>query len=436
MYALPRNTQKRSRESTVEDQMKPTRGNPGPSSTASHLRKKGKKGEREHADIRNRSVARLAGVVEVDNKTDRTGLRLDSLGVVALVLLGVGIEKAEQTLADSGALRALVITDTHALDVQGGQLSNDARHIPAGVAVVLLVAHIELTPGGGILANVGGRDLTGSSGPTTLGVVVNGHILGLTLADVEGESLVGLPETVHLAIGAIGVPEDHGPLLVGATVETHDVLVLVGLALLDLDDVATPGATNVALVAPVLLARVGAVGARSKAFQGVIAAGGGFIPRATGGAAGGDGADGGLDTAGGRVGFDAGGRGLSRGGSRGFGGGGGGGSGGGGSSGRRGLSADLARPVVDPGLEDTIDGAAHDIADGATLHLDLKLGGLGSGGALHFEFDLGETLVFMATLVTVKTSDRRASGQRRHQEHGVLELHDEILQKERKDLKE
>jgi len=195
-------------------------------------------------------------VVKVDNETDGTGLLLDSKGLVALVVGGVGIEEAEETLTDVRALITGVVTDTHTLDVEVVELSNDAGNIIAGVSVVLGVAHVEFTPGGGVLSEVGGGDLTLSGSPATLRVVIDGDVLDSTLGERELQSGVGRPETIHLAVGAIGVPEEDVVGLIMSTLETDDVLVRAGISLVDENDVATPRNADIALVAPVLFTAV------------------------------------------------------------------------------------------------------------------------------------------------------------------------------------
>lgn len=208
-----------------------------------------------------REEQRLGSVVEVDNQADGAGRLLDGEGLVTLVGRGVGVEEAtKETAADVGAVISSVVTDTHTQNIEIVELSNDAGNIISRPSLVLLVAHVEFTPSGGILAEVGGGDLTLRGSPATLGVVIDGDVLDGALGQGKLQSSVGLPETVHLAVGAIGVPEENIERLVVGTFETNYVLVRAGISLVNQGDVATPGATDVALVGPVLLARVGALG--------------------------------------------------------------------------------------------------------------------------------------------------------------------------------
>jgi len=98
------------------------------------------------------------------------------------------------------------------------------------------------------------------------------------------------------------------------------------------------------------------------------------------------------------------------------GGGGGRGSRGGGGSGS-GLR-DLTEPVVDPGLEDTVDGGI----DHFTTLLDIGGGGLSGSGSSRSLLEV-QLRVSMAALMTVKASNGRPSGQGRCQNGSVLEVH-------------
>lgn len=312
--------------------------------------------------------------------------------VVALVILGVGIEQGGETLADGGAVLAKVVANTHTLDLEVVELGNDAGNIPAGEAVVLLAAHVELTPGGGVLAKVGGGDRAGSGSPATLRVVVNGNVLDLVGGKGEVKSLVGGPESGHLVVRAVGVPEDDVPGLGLGSLETQDVLVLAGGALLNLDNVATPRKTDIADVVPVEDTNLLGLGNTTETSTGVLTIGGGLGPGTTG-AGSGSRDNGGLNVGGrgselGNDGSNGGGGNLND-------------SGGGGRGSGR---SDLTRPLVDPGLENTVDGGSHDLTN-ALLKLRLSLG------------------VSMTALMTVKTGNGRASGQGRGQEKRVLDEH-------------
>lgn len=365
----------------------------------------------------NRSTkSHLRGPAEVDDETDGTGGLGNGLVVLALVGGGVGADGGTGTLGDGGTLLTLVVANLHTGDVHAGELGDNAGDVPAGVSVVLGVGHVELTPGGGVFADVvGGHILALGGTPSTLRVVVDGDVDAAAGLDGEVESLVGAPETVQATAGTVGVPHDDGPGLGVVVLETDDVLVAAGGALLNLDHVATPGATDVADVVPVEGANALAGGGSTESGGGVLAVRGvvGPVARAGGRRAGGNG--GGAD------------RGDSLGLAGRGGGGGGSGSGGrsssglnlGGLGGRR-LGRLLARPLVDPGDQLAIDGS-NNLSTKTTL-----LGGLrgGSHGSLiDLEVDINTSGVGVTTVVAVETSDGGPSGQRRHQQHRVGEVH-------------
>lgn len=367
-------------------------------------------------------------VVEGDNQTDRAGRLRNSQGGVALIGRGVGLEETRETLADERAALTEVVADTHTLDAEAVELSDDAGHIPAGATVVLLVAHVELTPGGSVLAKVRGGDLARSGSPTTLRVVVNGNVLGLSLLNGERKSIVRAPEAVHLATGTIGVPEENGPGLDLAALEAEDVLVLAGIGLGDLDDVATPGVTDVTHVVPVEETVGLGLGDAAESRAGEGAVGGSFEPIAAG-AGSGHGLDRGLNgAAGGSVGR----RRRRRGGS--------------GSRGdndrlgrrrrrrRRSRSrGNLTSPLVDPGLENAVDGGSDDVTDSALAQVEVESGGIGGQRGSRFDLEIKNLGLRMSVtaLVAVQTSRGRASGQGRSQKEGILEVHDDF-EKERK----
>lgn len=359
---------------------------------------------------------RLRGPAQVDNETDgASGLGNGQVGL-ALVGGGVGVDSAGTTLGDGGALLTLVVANLHTSDVQVGELSDDAGDVPAGETVVLGVAHVELTPGGGVLTDVVGRETLALGGtPTTLGVIIDGNEDAVTGLNSEAQSRVGAPETVQTASRAVGVPHDDGPGLGVVVLKANNVLVLAGDVLFDTDDVATPGAADVANVVPVEGANALAGGGGTESGGRVRAVGGVAGPVAgTRRAGAGAGARGAGDRGGGAGGRDD----LGRGGGHDDGS--GSGSGNSGGLGHRDLGGSisglLAEPVVDPGDELAIDGS-----DNLPTTL-LNVGNL--GGSSHS--GLGEIDIFGVTVtavVAVKTSDSRPSGQRRHQQHRVGEMH-------------
>lgn len=386
-------------------------------SALNHLRKKDKIPVETRRSLemgrrkkKKRRRGHLRGPAKVDNKTNGAGGLGNSLVGLTLVGGGVGVDNAGGASGDGGALLTLVVADLHTGNVQVGELSDNAGDVPAGVAIVLGVAHVELTPGGSVLADVvGGETFTLSGTPTTLGVVIDGNKDAVTGLNGEAQSLVGAPETVQTAAGAIRVPHDDGPGLGVVVLEADNVLVLAGDVLFDTDDVATPGAADIADVVPVEGTNALAGSGGTESGGGVLAVGGVASPvagtrRAGAGGAGGAGGDGG--------GTD-GGDGLN--GCGGLGGGSGGRSGSSGRLGDRGRIR-VAEPVVDPGDELAID----DSGNLLTTLLDiLNLGGSSHGGL----DNLDVSGVGVTAVVAVKTSDSRPSGQRRHQQHRFGEMH-------------
>lgn len=347
---------------------------------------------------------------KVDNETDRAGGLGNSLVGLTLVCGGVGAYNAGGALGDGGALLTLVVADLHTGNVHVGELSDDAGDVPAREAVVLGVAHVKLTPSGGVLADEVGRETFTLGGtPTTLGVVIDGNEDAVTGLNGEAQSLVGAPETVQTAAGAVRVPHDDGPGLGVVVLEADNVLVLAGSVLFDTDDVATPGAADVADVVPVKGANALAGSGGTESGGGVLAVGGVAGPvagtRRAGGAGGARGSWGGAD---GRDSLSGGGGGL-----------GGGSRSGSGGSGRLGDLRGRIRatePVVDPGDELAIDDS------GNLLTPLLNIGNLDGNSHSGFD-DIDVSGVGVTAVVAVKTSDSRPSGQRRHQQHRVGEMH-------------
>ena len=249
----------------------------------------------------------LARPAEFDNETDGSGGLGNGLVGLALVGGGVGADDGSSTLGNGRALLTGVVANLHTGNVHVGELGDNAGHVPAGEPVVLGVTHVELTPGGGVLADVVGRQAFAFGGtPSTLGVVVDGDVDAVAGFDGEAEGLVGAPEAVQAAAGTVRVPHDDSPGIGVVVLEAENVLVQAGLVLADLDHVATPGAADIADVVPVEGADALAGGGRTESVGGVLAVGGvvGPVAGAGGGGAGGNGgrADGGGSLAAGGLG--------------------------------------------------------------------------------------------------------------------------------------
>lgn len=254
-------------------------------SALNHLRKKDKisvetrrlleMGRRKKKKKDQRRLGHLRGPAKVDNETDWAGGLGNSLVGLTLVGGGVGADNAGGALRDGGALLTLVVADLHTGNVHVGELCDDAGNVPAGEAVVLGVAHVELTPGGRVLTDeVGRKTFTLGGTPTTLGVVIDGNEDAVAGLNGEAQSLVGAPETVQTTAWAVRVPHDDGPGLGVVVLEADNVLVLAGGVLFDTDHVATPGAADITDVVPVEGANALAGSGRTESGGGVLAVGG------------------------------------------------------------------------------------------------------------------------------------------------------------------
>ena len=310
-------------------------------------------------------------------QTDGAGGRVTTNAVGVCQGLDVGVDHIGGVAGDGRALLAVVGTDLHTLDFLAGRLRLDSRHIPARPAVVLGAGEVEFTPCAAPASKlISGQVLTLGSTPGTLGVVIDGNVASLTGLEGELESGVAVPSS-KLAIGAHLVPEDDSPRVSVATLEFHHMLVLRGLVGGDLDDVATPGVTGVTLVVDVF-GTVG-VGLLAETFASILAIGRGGPPVDIGRAAGFGG------------GFSGGGS-RSRSLGRGF---------GGfsiGSIGSGGGSVAASGKVVNPRLDDAVDGGIDHITTTFAV-------------------------VSMTALMAVETGNRGPSGQRCEPKEGVLELH-------------
>lgn len=273
--------------------------------------------------------------------------------------------------------------DFHALDIETGILGLDGRHIPAGPGIIAEVADVDFTPGAAVATVLVQRKrVTLGSTPSSLGVLVESNVLGLTGVDLDGQNSIAVPAS-ELEIRADLVPEGNSPGILLAALDADDILVLAGLALGDLDDVFAVWAAKVTDVVDVRLAVVW--GLSSEALASVHVTVLVSMPLLAGSRCGH-----GRATAGGR---DSGGSGnrRSRGGNCS-----GSGAGGGG-------SAD-AGPLIDPGLPDAVKVGIDYITDRALL---LVL----------------QVVVSMTALVAVHTGDGGTGRQRGEQEQRVLELH-------------
>lgn len=161
---------------------------------------------------------------------------------------GVGVIDRFSTGRDAGAGAAALLADLHTLDSLASILSDDGGDIEARPAAIAGAAEVELTPGRGVATASVKRHVTAGGGSeTTVGVVVEGDVLGLT--GVEGKLEGGEAEpAIHLAVGAVLVKEDEVPGLAVLAGDLGDVLVVRGIIGGDLDDVATVWVTDVALV--------------------------------------------------------------------------------------------------------------------------------------------------------------------------------------------
>lgn len=245
------------------------------------------------------TTAELRGVVNGDSQTDRAGGEVTTNTTNVSLSLSVGVADSASTGSNRRASRAKSITDLHTLDSEAGVLSGNSRDIEAGPAAVNGGAEIELTPGGGV-ATVGvGGDRASGSGETTVGVLIEGDILGGTGGEAEGLDGVTVP-AIHLAVRTVLVPNSDGPVLGVRALELHHVLVLARIGGRDLDDVAAVGVADITSVG---VAATAGTGDTAEAGGRVGAAGRSVSPGTTGrggrgrSSAGGGGGGGGCDLA-------------------------------------------------------------------------------------------------------------------------------------------
>lgn len=337
---------------------------------------------KDSSKIKSKTNKHLLVKVKLGGETDGTSLLVATNAVNGLEGLGVGVDHAGSVAGDGGALLVVVGAELHTLDGLLSGLGLDSGNIPAGPAVVGRAREIELTPCRAVATErVLGDVLTLSGSPATLGVVVEGNVAGLTGLEGKLESVVAVPAG-ELSIGADLVPESDSPGLRAAALELDDVPVLRGVLSGHFDDVATPRVTDVTGIEDGAAAAAGR-GLAAKALTAVLAVGGVVEPfdgggrgrRVGGRVGGGDG----------RNGSDVGSRGGSDLGSL--------------FSSRRGSGGLMATgEIVDPGLDNAVD-----------------------GGIDHVTY---RTLIMVMTaLVAVQTRAGGGSGQCCEQDEGVLELH-------------
>ncbi len=197
---------------------------------------------------------RLCVVVKVGDNAHRAGGNLATDAVDPAVREGVGVLDDVAATADDGAVAAVRGADLHAQDLGlveglGGEsgLSLDDGRVPAGPAVVLAAAEIELTPGAGVATvGVDGEGVALGGTPGALGVLVEGDVADLVGLQVELDGGVAVVPTGHFHVRADLIPDGDVERIGLAAVELDDVFVLGGLFGADLDHVATPWVANVA----------------------------------------------------------------------------------------------------------------------------------------------------------------------------------------------
>jgi hypothetical protein len=226
----------------------------------------------------------LSAVVNSDSETNGTGGDVTTNTTDISLSTGVGVVNGTSIGSDGRAGAAKSITDLHTLNGETGILSLNGRDIETRPAVVGSGAKVKLTPGGG----VGTRAASGDrgalrGGPATLGIGIESVVLGSTGRKSKSLASVAI-EAVHLAILAILVPDNNGPVIGVVARELNYVLVVAGVGLGNLNDVATVG---VADVTDVGIAAAGGAGASTEAGGGVAAGRRDGGPRRRSGAAGG-----------------------------------------------------------------------------------------------------------------------------------------------------
>lgn len=190
----------------------------------------------------------LARVVNYDAESDSSAGDVAANTTFSRQSLGVRVGDCAGAGSDDRAARVGILADLHALDSLVGSLGLNGRHIVTGPATVCSVSEVELAPGSAVATIAVGRNRsTGSSSKTTVGVLVEGNVLGLTSFQGETQGRVAIP-AIHLSIRTDLVPENNLPGLGVLAGNLGHIFVLRGIAGGDLNDVATPRITNVASV--------------------------------------------------------------------------------------------------------------------------------------------------------------------------------------------
>lgn len=225
------------------------------------------------------SNGRLAAVVQGDGQTDRTGNQVATNTTLVSESSSIGVGNRSGAFGDRGASAVGEGTaNLHTLNGEIGILGLDSGDVEARPARVGSRAEVKFTPCRSIAAvAVGGDGALGGS-PATLGVGIEGVVLGGTGGECEAVAGITIP-AVHLAIGTNLVPDHDLPILGVRALELHDILVAAGLGAGDLNDIATIGATN---VADVSITRARRVGGSTEAISTVLATGRNRSPIGTG----------------------------------------------------------------------------------------------------------------------------------------------------------
>ncbi|KAI6776787.1 hypothetical protein HG530_000732 [Fusarium avenaceum] len=165
----------------------------------------------------------LTLVVNVDSEADLAGVDVETNAILSLHTTEVGVVTSA-TGVDGGALVDTADSETGDVELLTG--GDEARSVSSGPAMVAGAAEVELEPSAGPEIIIGGGNFAGSASAATLGVLVEGNVLGALGRDGEAEGSPLLEETVDLAQRTDLVPADTGLLGVMGVLEGCDVVVL------------------------------------------------------------------------------------------------------------------------------------------------------------------------------------------------------------------
>lgn len=228
----------------------------------------------ERKKVIDRRVSTL--IIDNDCNASRTSWQVGT--DATNVFLGLGISViVRATASDGRADVADGVAHLHTLELLAGNVGLNRGDVKANPSVVLLVSKVEFAICECIGTHVAHWGLLARRVCThaALGVCVKGNVLGL--AGAQGERDCGLAVVAVLPAGwAVLVPEDDLPGFAVLALDLHDVLVVGGVTAGDLDHVAAPWVTGVALV-QVDGAGVGAV-LLAEAFGGGFTVGGSGCP--------------------------------------------------------------------------------------------------------------------------------------------------------------